>query len=115
MAERVSVPREISSVPTRGAFDADWAASREPFRAHIAKGRAALLQRVNEVMREGREGRTEPELIPFFCECGRADCDEPLLLTADAYDERRADPEDSLTLPGHAPSSAPRQWLQDDP
>jgi hypothetical protein len=74
-----------------------------------------LLQRVNEVMREGRDGRTEPELIPFFCECGQADCDEPLLLTADAYDERRADPEDSLTLPGHAPSSAPRQWLQDDP
>jgi hypothetical protein len=33
----------------------------------------ALLYRVNEFMREGRRGQTEPESIPFFCECRRAD------------------------------------------
>jgi hypothetical protein len=61
----------------------------------------ALLYRVNEVMREGRWGRNEPERIPFFCECGRADCYAPVWLTADAYDQRRSGPERSLVLPGH--------------
>jgi hypothetical protein len=61
----------------------------------------ALLYRVNESMREGRRGQTEPESIPFFCECRRADCSAPVWLTADAYDQRRGGPEESLLLPGH--------------
>jgi hypothetical protein len=61
----------------------------------------ALLYRVNEFMREGRRGQNEPERIPFFCECGRADCYAPVWLTADAYDERRDGPEEWLVLPGH--------------
>jgi hypothetical protein len=61
----------------------------------------ALLYRVNEFMREGRRGQNEPERIPFFCECRRADCYAPVWLTADAYDERRDGPEEWLVLPGH--------------
>ena len=61
----------------------------------------ALLYRVNEVMREGRRGQNEPERIPFFCECRRADCYAPVWLTATAYDQRRSGPGRSLVLPGH--------------
>jgi hypothetical protein len=61
----------------------------------------ALLYRVNEVMREGRRGRNEPERIPFFCECPRADCYAPVWLTADAYDQRRSGSEPSLVSPSH--------------
>ena len=61
----------------------------------------ALLYRVNELMREGRRGQNEPERIPFFCECRRADCYAPVWLTTDAYDERRHGPEEWLVLPGH--------------
>jgi hypothetical protein len=60
----------------------------------------ALLYRVNEVMREGR-GQNEPERIPFFCECRRADCYAPVWLTADAYDKRRSGSEPSLVSPSH--------------
>jgi hypothetical protein len=60
-----------------------------------------LLRRVNEIMREGRRGRTELELIPFFCECEQDDCDEPVSLTAAAYDERRTKTQRPLILPGH--------------
>jgi len=66
-----------------------------------AGGRAALLRAINEVMREGRRGRTEPEQIPFFCECQRNDCSEPYWLTAEAYDERRTEAWRPLVLPGH--------------
>jgi hypothetical protein len=61
----------------------------------------ALLYRVNEVMREGRRGQNEPERIPFFCECRRADCYAPVWLTADAYDQRRSGSEPSLVSPSH--------------
>jgi hypothetical protein len=60
-----------------------------------------LLRRVNEIMREGRRGRTELELIPFFCECQRDDCYGPVWLTAAAYDERRTKTQRPLILPGH--------------
>ena len=61
----------------------------------------ALLYRVNEVMREGRRGQNDPERIPFFCECHRADCYAAVWLTADAYDQRRTGSESSLVSPTH--------------
>ena len=67
----------------------------------MAERSPALLRRVNEVMREGRRGQTEPERIPFFCECRRKGCYAPVWLTADAYDARRAEARVSLILPGH--------------
>ena len=69
--------------------------------APLAERSPALLRRVNDVMREGRRGQTEPERIPFFCECRRPDCYEPVWLTADAYDERRPKAQEPLILPGH--------------
>ena len=64
--------------------------------------RSRLLQRrINDVMREGRRGRTAGEEIPFFCECQRTDCYEPMWLTAAVYDERRTEGQRPLTLPGH--------------
>jgi rubrerythrin len=50
-----------------------------------------LHRRINKVMREGRRDRTDGEEIPFFCECQRTDCHEPIWLTAAAYDERRTE------------------------
>jgi hypothetical protein len=89
LAERRSIYLETgieSGRRPRGAM-----ARRSPF----------LLRRINEVMREGRRGRTEAEWIPFFCECERHDCYEPFWLTADEYDARRIDAQRSLILPGH--------------
>jgi hypothetical protein len=59
-----------------------------------------LLRQINEVMREGRRSQNERELIPFFCECERDDCYEPLWLTTHAYDGRR-EARGPLILPGH--------------
>jgi hypothetical protein len=75
-------------------------AARRP-RASKAQRSPLLLRRINEVMREGRRGRTEAERIPFFCECERDDCYEPFWLSADAYDERRTEAQRPLILPGH--------------
>jgi hypothetical protein len=91
------------AAPVRGAVarEADHAASADRPSAGEAERSPALLRRVNEFMREGRRGQTEPEQIPFFCECRRSDCYEPVWLTADAYDARRAEAQQSLVLPGH--------------
>jgi len=69
-----------------------------------------LHRRINEVMREGRRGRTEEEEIPFFCECERPDCHEPIWLTAVAYDERRTKAQRPLTLAGHESERPERKW-----
>ncbi|MET0560137.1 MAG: hypothetical protein ABW012_00755 [Gaiellaceae bacterium] len=63
--------------------------------------RPGLLRRVNELMQEGRRGLAEQERIPFFCECERVDCYEPLWLTSDMYDVRRSQQHPPLILPGH--------------
>jgi hypothetical protein len=88
-------------VPRALAREADHAASAQRPGARVAERSPALLRRVNEVLREGRRGQTEPERIPFFCECRRADCYQPVWLTAGAYDERRTESQDPLILPGH--------------
>jgi hypothetical protein len=69
----------------------------------MAERSPVLLRRVNDLMREGRWGQTDPELFPFFCECRRPDCYVPVWLTADGYDERRAKAQEPLILPGHEP------------
>ena len=77
------------------------AASRERPRTVVTRPSPLLLRRINEVMRDGPRGQVEQELIPYFCECQRDDCYEPLWLTADGYDERRTDSRRALILPGH--------------
>jgi hypothetical protein len=69
--------------------------------ATLAHGSPALRRRVNQAMRDGRRGRLEQERIPFFCECIRIRCDEPIWLTGEAYDHRRAGRGQPLLLHGH--------------
>jgi DNA-directed RNA polymerase subunit RPC12/RpoP len=76
--------------------------------AALGKGSPALRRRVNEVMREGH--RWDPGVIPFFCECSRARCDEPLWLTPSAYDQRRNEDGRRLLLPGHEYAAEDGEW-----
>ena len=41
-------------------------------------------------------------MIEFICECGDADCTEPMSLTGPEYEQVRADPLHFAILPGHA-------------
>jgi hypothetical protein len=102
------------TAPVRGsvAREAGHAASA-PLPTHrIVERSPALLRQVNELMREGRRGYPEPERVPFFCECRRADCYEPVWLTGDMYDERRAEAHQPLILPGHEHAGGELQWQQ---
>lgn len=90
MAERAFTHAEIEPQRVRGVGMAA-AYPRSP----------VLHRRINEVMRAGRQGRTAGEEIPFFCECERTDCFEPIWLTVAAYDERRTEAQRPLTLPDH--------------
>ena len=83
------------------AAGADHAASAGPQIARVVERSPRLLRQVNELMRDGRRGETEQERIPFFCECERADCYEPVWLTSDMYDERLSYWRQPLVLPGH--------------
>jgi hypothetical protein len=67
--------------------------------AGVVERSPGVLRQVNELMREGR--REQQERIPFFCECERAHCYEPVWLTIDMYDERRSEWWQPLILPGH--------------
>ena len=40
-------------------------------------------------------------LIAFVCECGKAQCTEPVHLTTDEYRAARADPMAFVVVPGH--------------
>jgi hypothetical protein len=55
--------------------------------AHIARAR-----RANDWMWESLRGSRWGEPIPFFCECGRDRCYEPVWLTGAEYAQRRRDP-----------------------
>jgi hypothetical protein len=92
--------------------EADHAASAEPPAARVVERSPALLRQVNDLMREGRLGYAEPDPVPFFCECRRAECYEPVWLTGDMYDERRADARQPLILPGHEHAKGEAPWQQ---
>ena len=114
MAEQTSIFAGTGTVQTHGAvaWAADNAAWAMPSRARVAERSPALLRQVNELMREWRLGQTEPEQIPFFCECRRPDCYEPVWLTGNAYDERSAEPHGPLILPGHEHATEELEWQQ---
>ena len=107
MAEQTSILEGTGAAPERDAVaaGADHAASADPRSAGVVERSPGLLRQVNELMREGRQGQTDEERIPFFCECERADCYEPVWLTSDMYDERRSEWRQPLVLPGHEPAS----------
>ena len=112
MAEHTLMLEETGAVSESGAraARADPAASANSRRAHIVERSPALLRQVNELMREGRQGQTEQERIPFFCECERVDCYEPVWLTSDMYDGRRSELQQPLILPGHEPATGEARW-----
>jgi hypothetical protein len=114
MAERTSILERTGAAPERDAVaaGADHAASADPPSAGVVERSPELLRQVNELMREGRQGQTEEERIPFFCECERADCYKPVWLTSDMYDERRCEWPQPLVLPGHEPAAGEAPWHQ---
>lgn len=103
MAAHGSIFAGAGTVPVRAAVAraAGNAAPADPPIPRFVERSPVLLRKVNELMRDGRRGQTEPEQVPFFCECERADCYEPVWLTGDMYDERRGELRDALVLPGH--------------
>lgn len=114
MAGQTSTIAGSGIAPVRGALarEADHAASVEPPGARVVERSPALLRQVNELMREGRRGYADRERIPFFCECRRADCYEPVWLTSDMYDERCAEAKEPLILPGHEHARGDARWQQ---
>ena len=114
MAEQTSIMEGMGAAPDRDAVaaGADHAASADPRSVGVVERSPGLLRQVNELMREGRQGQTEQERIPFFCECERADCYEPVWLTSDMYDERRSEWRQPLVLPGHELATGEARWNQ---
>jgi hypothetical protein len=112
MAERTSILDETGAALERDAVAAGADHASADARACVVERSPGLLRQVNELMREGRRGQTEQERIPFFCECERADCYEPVWLTSDMYDERRSEWWQPLVLPGHELATGEARWNQ---
>jgi hypothetical protein len=113
MAEQTSILEGTGAAERDAvAAGADHAASADPRSGGVVERSPGLLRQVNELMWEGRRDQTEQERIPFFCECERADCYEPVWLTSDMYDERRSEWWQPLVLPGHELATGEARWRQ---
>ena len=69
----------------------------------VAENERLLREANEEIEREAREravARDEME-VEFFCACGRADCEETLLLTLAEYEAAHAAPNRFIVAPGH--------------
>ena len=68
-------------------------------------GNEALFREVNERVAEVAthfvEVETRGEQINFACECGRADCAEPIAMTLVEYEAVRAEPTHFAVVPEH--------------
>jgi hypothetical protein len=64
-----------------------------------------LFREVNERVAEVASGfietETQSEPVEFACECGRADCTEPIAMTLVEYEAARAEPTRFVVVPGH--------------
>ena len=72
----------------------------------VAENERLLREANEEIEREAREravARDEME-VEFFCACGRADCEETLLLTLAEYEAAHAIPDRFIVARGHEPS-----------
>jgi hypothetical protein len=58
-------------------------------------------ERVAEVAMNFIEVETRSDPVEFTCECGRADCREPLAMTVVEYEAVRALPTRFAVVPGH--------------
>ena len=69
----------------------------------VAENERLLREANEEIEREAREravARDEME-VEFFCACGRADCEETLLLTLAEYEAAHAIPDRFIVARGH--------------
>jgi hypothetical protein len=68
-------------------------------------GNEALFREVNERVAEVAthyiEVETHAEKVSFTCECGRADCAEPISMTLVEYEAIRAEPTHFGVVPEH--------------
>jgi hypothetical protein len=66
-------------------------------RERLARNEAVFREvneRIEELTREG-------QWLDLVCECGNADCTEPVRLTVSDYERVRQEPTDFLVAPGH--------------
>jgi hypothetical protein len=68
-------------------------------------GNEALFREVNDrvaaVATHFIDVDTRGETVDFTCECGRADCAEPIVMTLTEYEAVRAEPTRFAVAPGH--------------
>jgi hypothetical protein len=57
-------------------------------------------ERIEELAKSGDFG--EFDSLEILCECGNADCQEPLRLSVADYERVRQEPTDFFVAPGHA-------------
>jgi hypothetical protein len=58
-------------------------------------------ERLAEVATQFIEVETHTEKVDFTCECGRAECAEPITMTLIEYEAIRAEPTHFGVIPGH--------------
>ena len=61
----------------------------------------ALFREVNERIKDVSEEVQPPAETDFVCECGDAECTQPMPLTLREYEEVRRDATHFAVLPGH--------------
>ena len=64
-------------------------------------GNETIFREVNERIKDVNLGFAADEPADFLCECGRADCTQPVGLTLAEYEEVRRDPTHFAVAPGH--------------
>jgi hypothetical protein len=70
-------------------------------RAERVARNESLFREVNERIKDVNEELDARAEADFLCECGDAECTEPVSLTLVEYEEVRSDPTHFAILPGH--------------
>ena len=74
----------------------------------------ALFREVNERIQDVNEELSGALEADFLCECGDAECTEPISLTPREYEEVRRDPTHFAVLPGHVVPDVEQVVAQND-
>ena len=61
----------------------------------------SLFREVNERLKEASEEESTGSESEFLCECGDAECTQPISLTLREYEEVRREPTHFAIVPGH--------------
>lgn len=67
----------------------------------IAENEASFRSINDRLEAQLRDLEVVPDTQPFVCECGAADCHEPVLLTLAEYEAVRKHPTHFVVRPGH--------------